>query len=190
MCLFLCLPSCLPFASHNASGSRARCVTLLCCLWGGPGGLVIFVLTSCSLLLLPVAGRKSLVQWTCSHFTPDPLLPIVKWWQWGVGVGQLKWASGKEAASFKEEVPWIYELPFLLEYKLERDFAAQLFRGQGAGVGWVGALGLLLRPEKQFASAEWLLACQDGGGFSPDWVLRKDSGCELKALILLIIHQS
>ena len=96
----------------------------------------------------------------------------------------------KKLSWFKEEVPWIYELPFLLKYKLEREFAAQLFRGQGAGVGWVGALGLLLRPEKHFASAEWLLACQDAVVFYPDSVLGKDSGCELKALVLLIIHQS
>lgn len=61
---------------------------------------------------------------------------------------------------------------------------------RGPGWGELGALGLLLRPEKHFASAEWLLACQNAVVFSPDSVLGKDSGCESKALVLLIIHQS
>lgn len=176
--LFLFLPSCLPFASNNTAVSGAHCVALLYCS-GEPREVWWY------LCLPPALSWKSLVQWLCSHLLPTSIPPILLW----------KKASknkhlAKKLSWFKEEVPWIYELPFLLKYKLEREFATQLFRGQGAGVGWVGALGLLLRPEKHFASAEWLLACQDAVVFYPDSVLGKDSGCELKALVLLIIHQS
>lgn len=111
-------------------------LTQLCCLWGCPGrsgdnG-------ACLLLALGVAVCKWLVQWMSSGLLPTPS-PYC----------YMKKASKNEHLAkgpswFKEEVPWIYDLPFLLKYKLQtswgRELAAQSFRGQGAGVGW-GELG-------------------------------------------------
>lgn len=56
--LLFCLPSCLPIASNNAAVSRTCRVALLYCSWGCPGRFGgIFVLASCSLLLLPVGNH-------------------------------------------------------------------------------------------------------------------------------------
>ena len=75
--LLLCLPSCLPIASNNAAVSRACRVALLYCSWGCPGRFGgIFVLASCSLLLLPVGNH-----WysECVFISSPPPPFIVLW---------------------------------------------------------------------------------------------------------------
>lgn len=128
----------------------ACCVTALCRLRGSParlGGV-------CACLQLALAGAvwPWVVQGKCPHLlcTPTPHYYVQK--------ACKNEHLAKKPSWFQEEVPWIYGLPFLLKYKLETSWGERfllLFTGPG-GAGWASALGLLPRPEKHFASAEWL----------------------------------
>lgn len=139
--------SCLPFASmlvflepdatqHWAVGGGAQ------------RGSVIFVLASHSLLLVMFGN-----EWysECVLIFSPPTIVMCK-----EPVKMNIWL--KKPFWFQKEVPWIYDLPFLLKYELETGWGEHfllLFMGPG-GAGRVLALGLLPRPEKHFASAEWL----------------------------------
>lgn len=165
--LFLFLPSCLPFASRDAVFSQPTVSLVLFGGMRGVGGPVMCVLASCSLWL-----------WRLEHdcCRERGLLPSPP-------------SCGKKAdtnehlaenpSRFKEEVPQIYDLPSLLEYKLETSWGA---RTGGSGVGWVkGCWGGCLGRKNilhQLSGHGWPGRCVV---FSPDSVLWKDSGCALLA---------
>lgn len=160
---FLFLPSCLPFASNNAAVPWAT-VLLGCAVAGGRvgggghgGAAQCCVLTSCRLLLLRFENY-----WyrECVFISSPP--PLSR--------GKKKPVKNEHLAEnpsgLKEEVSWIYDLPFLLKYKLETSWEQNLLLSY-AGVrgGWaVAGAGVAAWARKTFLIS-WVAACW------PAWVV-------------------
>lgn len=122
--LFLFLPSCLPFASSGTVFSEPTVTLVL--FWGkrGEEGLVMCVLASCSLWL---SGLEHDCCRECGLLSSPPSLSCGK-------NADTNEHLAENPSRFKEEVPQIYDLPFLLKCKLETSWGTSTW---GSGVGWV-----------------------------------------------------